>query len=125
MIPTTASAQVSKSLLDNDPDVIYLNNYVAKPIKFISIEDASIYSSKKGKSSRRLGSFKAGSELVLVAMTENAYRVSGKGKHGKITGWVSPKKLSNKDPEFIKNLKYLYDRQKLIKTLIANKGKRI
>jgi len=114
-------ADDKKSLLDSDPDVIYLNQYVAKPIKFIAIDYAAAFSSKKGKASRKLATFKPGAELELVAMTANAYRVSGKGKHGKVTGWVSPKKLANKDPKFVENLKLLYERQMLVKQLIANK----
>ncbi len=110
-----------KSLLDSDPDVIYLNQYVAKPIQFIAIDHANAYSSKKGKSSRKLAIFKPGAQLELVAMTANAYRVSGKGKHGKITGWVSPKTLANKDPKFVENLKLLYDRQMIVKELIAKR----
>lgn len=121
---TTPSAQAlpaddKKSLLDNDPDVIYLNQYLAKPIKFIAIDYANAYSSKKGKTSRKLATFKPGDELELVAMTANAYRVSGKGKHGKVTAWVSPKTLANKDPKFVANLKLLYDRQITVNKLIT------
>lgn len=123
LIPTADALPSKKktSLLDNDPDVIYLNQYVAKPIKFLTVDNANIYSSKKGNASRKLGVFKPGSEVTLLAMNATAYRVSGKGKHGKISGWVSPKKLASKDPKFVENLQLLYKRQILIKQLIANK----
>ena len=124
LISSNAQALPSKkkkSLLDNDPEVIYLSQYSAKPIIFVAIEPANVYASKKGKASRKLGTFKIGSKLQLVAMNENAYRVSGKGKHGKLSGWVSPNVLANKDPEFVDNLKKLYLRQMVINQLIANK----
>jgi len=63
----------------------------------------------------------AGSSVQLVAMTENVYRVSGKGKYGKIKGWVSPKSLASQDPNFIENLQKLYQRQLKVNNFIANK----
>ena len=115
------STSSAKPTLNTDPEVVYLEDYSAKPITFLTTEAIPVYASKKGKKSRKLGTFQAGSRLTLLAMNETAYRISGKGKFGKLKGWVNPKKLASKDPKFIENLQKLYKRQMLIRQLIANK----
>jgi len=112
---------IAKPTLNTDPEVVYMEDYANKPITFIATETIAVYSSKKGKKSRKLGSFHAGTRLTLLAITEHAYRVSGPGKYGKLNGWVNPNKLASKDPKFIEHLKLLYKRQMIIKSLIANK----
>lgn len=85
---------------------------VAKP--------AEIFSTKNG--GRKLGTFPANTKVELLAIGgENAYRIKGKAKHSTVSGWVSPKMLASKDKNFITNLKQLYDRQIVVKELIANK----
>ena len=54
-------------------------------------------------------------------MTEKAYRVKGQASHAGVTGWVNPNNLASKDKNFISNLKKLYERQMIVKELIANK----
>jgi outer membrane protein assembly factor BamE (lipoprotein component of BamABCDE complex) len=54
-------------------------------------------------------------------MTENAYRVKGEASHAGVIGWVNPNHLASKDKDFISNLKKLYERQMIVKELIANK----
>lgn len=117
----TAAPAGNKSGLDNDPEVIYLKEYTSVPIQFLTIEDTAVYASKKGKTSRKLGTFSAGTSVELLAMDRNAYRISGKGKYGLLNGWVSPKSLASHDPKFVENLQQLYDRQIKVNELIANK----
>lgn len=119
MISTANPNKKRKSLLNNDPDVLYLEEYSAKPIEFLAAEDAPGYANKKG--GQKLTTFKKGSKLVLIAMTDKAYRVIGKGKYGKVRAWVDPKKLASKDPKFVENLKKLYERQMAVNAMIANK----
>jgi len=121
LTPLTAAPAMKKSGLDNDPEVVYLKYYTSIPIKFLTIEDTALYSSKKGKSSRKLGTFKSGTSVQLLAMDENAYRISGKGKYGLLKGWVNPKSLASLDPKFVENLQNLYVRQMKVAALIKNK----
>ncbi len=121
LTPLTAGPAIKKSGFDNDPEVVYLEHYTSIPIKFLTIEDTALYSSKKGKSSRKLGTFSPGTSVQLLAMNENAYRISGKGKFGLLKGWVNPKNLGSQDPEFVANLQALYKRQMKIQALIKNK----
>ena len=115
------NAAPKKSLLNNDPDVIYLNEHIDRSITLMVVKPTTVYASKKGKSSRRLGAFKANTKVELIAMTEKAYRVKGQASHAGVTGWVNPNNLASKDKNFISNLKKLYERQMIVKELIANK----
>ncbi len=113
------AAAPRKSLLDSDPDVIYLKDHVEKTITLLTAQPATVYSTKKG--GRRLGAFKANTKVELLAITAKAYRVKGQASHGGVTGWVNPKLLASKDKNFIANLKQLYERQMIITELIAKK----
>jgi hypothetical protein len=111
-----APAQTRRSLLDSDPDVIYLEEHVDKPIELMIIKDAPIFGDKEGK--RRLGEVKADQKVFLQAMTDKAYRVSAKTGGNKVTGWVAPWAFASKDPKFVENLKKLYERQIEVMALI-------
>jgi len=117
---STARSSKPKISLNNDPTILELENYET-PIKLLLTKDTALFASKAGNKSRKLGTLPAGSSVQLVAMTENVYRVSGKGKYGKIKGWVSPKSLASQDPNFIENLQKLYQRQLKVNNFIANK----
>lgn len=118
LVPPIAAAP-RKSLLDNDPDVIYLNEHIKQTIILIVDKPADVYTTKKG--GRRLGTFKTGTKIELLAMTDKAYRVKGQTSHGGVAGWVDPRLLSSEDENFIANLKLLYQRQMLVNELIAKK----
>ncbi len=117
VLPTTAAPK--KSLLNNDPDVIYISEHIDHTITLLVAKPAIAYATKKG--GRRLGVFKAGTKVELLAITDKAYRVKGKATHAGVTGWVNPQLLASKDKNFIANLKQLYKRQMIVKELIANK----
>ena len=119
-VSTATAIPPKRSPLNNDPEVVYMEEYTAKEIEFITTEALAVYSSKKGASSRKLTTFKAGSKVKLIALTDKAYRVSGQGKNGKTLGWVNPKKLASKDPNFVENLKKVYQRQMVVNALLAN-----
>lgn len=109
-----------ESLLNADPNVVYLDQVFEKPIKLNVIEQAQVFSDKEGK--LRLGFLKADQVVELEGMTERAYRVRGQGtKHG-IVGWVSPKAFSHSDKDFIDKLKKIYDRQIAVNEIIKNNG---
>ena len=117
---STGRTSKSRSSLNNDPEVLELENYET-PIKLLLTKDTTLFASKTGNKSRRLGTLPAGASVQLIAMTENVYRVAGKGKYGKIKGWVGPKSLASQDPKFIENLQMLYKRQVKVNNFIANK----
>ena len=111
--------QVRKSLLDTDPEVVYLEQTLKKPIELKVIKEAPVFSDKDG--SLRLGMLKANQNVRLEAITEKSYRVRGQGTRDGISGWVSPSAFSSTDPEFVAHLKALYDRQIQVQKLIAEK----
>lgn len=113
-----AQADGKKSLLNNDPDVVYLNEHIDNSIHLLVVKPATVFGTKKGD--RRLGVYPANTKVELLAITDKAYRVKGQASHAGVTGWVSPKLLASKDKDFIANLKKLYERQIVVKKLIAN-----
>jgi hypothetical protein len=108
-----------RSLLDSEPDVVYLDRAVKKPIDLKVIKEAPVYSDKEGK--HRLGTLKSGQNARLEAMTDKIYRVRGQGTRDGIAGWVAPWAFSSTDPEFVAHLKQLYERQIQVLALIAAK----
>ncbi len=111
--------QERKSLLDTDPTVVYLDRTLPKPIELKVIKDAPVFSDKDGK--LRLGVLKAGQTVPLEAITEKNYRVRGQGTREGIAGWVAPWAFSSAHPDFVAQLKLLYDRQIQVQNLIAAK----
>lgn len=122
VIPASAEVKTvkgHKSLLESDPDVVYLAQTIIKPIELTVIKEAPVFSDKGGTS--RIGTLKTGQTLPLEAMTEKAYKVRGQGTRNDISGWVPPWAFSSKDPDFVSNLKKLYTRQIDVQALIAAK----
>jgi len=106
-----------KSLLDSDPNVVYLDQTLKKVIDLKVVKEATVFSDKEGK--QRLGMLKANQTVRLEAITDKIYRVRGQGTRDGIAGWVAPWAFSSTDPEFVEHLKLLYERQIQIQNLIA------
>jgi len=113
-----AAAEPRRSLLDSDPEVIYLKDHVAEPVILLVEKPANVYATKKGGT--RLGVFNEGTKVELIGMTDKVYRVKGKARHAGVIGWVNPKLLSSENKNFIANLKSFYQRQILVNELVAN-----
>lgn len=109
-----------RSLLDSDPDVIYLTDVVEKPIKLKVIKNAPVFSDKEGN--HRLGVLKADQIVELEGMTEKVYRVRGEGLRNGIVGWVAPWAFSHPQEDFVAKLKQVYDRQIEVNKIIAANG---
>jgi hypothetical protein len=109
-----------KSLLNSDPDVIYLSEIVEKPIKLKVIKVAPVFSDKSG--SLRLGFLKADQVVELEGMTDKVYRVRGEGTRNGIVGWVAPWAFSHPQEDFVLKLKQLCDRQIVVNKIIEDKG---
>ena len=109
-----------KSLIDREPDVVHLAEYVKEPIELKVVKDAPVFSDKNGKN--KLGILKADQTVILEAMTEKAYKVRGQGEKNGISGWVGPHAFTSaKDPNFVENLKKFHARQIEVQALIAEK----
>ena len=119
MLPATAEIKPRRSLLESDPDVVYLAKTLKEPIELTVVKEMPVFSDKGGKT--RTGVLKAGQVVPLEAMTAKAYMVRGKGAKYDISGWVAPTAFSSKDPDFIVHLKQLYERQIAVQQFIAEK----
>lgn len=111
-----AVADTGRSLLESDPEVIYLEEHVEEPIPLRIIKEAPIYSDKNGN--RKLGTVRTDQKVALEAMTDRAYRVNAETEGNPVTGWVAPWAFASKDPDFAENLKALYERQLEVRQLI-------
>lgn len=121
LVPLTAThGQERRSLLDSDPDVVYLNEVVERPIKLKVIKEAPVFSDKEGN--HRLGFLQADQIVELEGMTERVYRVRGKGTRNGIAGWVAPWAFSHPEENFVAKLKQVYDRQISVNEIIAARG---
>jgi len=118
VLPLAAETK-RKSLLDSDPDVVYLATALKNPIDLKVVKEAPVFSDKEGKI--RLGTLKAEQTVRLEAITDKIYRVRGQGTRDGIAGWVAPWAFSSKDPEFVAHLKKLYERQIQVQALIKEK----
>src|SRR5690606_22326303 len=100
-----ALAQVNRnerrSLLDSDPEVVYMERTLKQPITLTVVKEAPVFSDKEGK--HRLGFLKADKKVTREAMTDKVYRVRGQGTGDGIAGWVAPWAFASKDPEFVEN----------------------
>jgi len=110
----------SKSKLDSDPTVVYLNEHFEKPINLMVIEEMAIFADKNAR--RKLGYLKMDQILKIEAIADRAYRVRGKvlNTGNKVVGWVSPKAFASKDPDFVQNLQKIFERLIVVQELIAN-----
>ena len=77
---------------------------------------APVYANKEGGA--KLGTLLAGQKAVVVAITDKAYRVRGKGKNGGLAGWVGTWAFEMPDENFEKNMKSFYERQMKVNKLI-------
>lgn len=109
-----------KSLLDSDPEVIYLSEIVDAPIKLKVIKQAPVYSDKEG--TIRVGFLKADQTVTLEGMTAKVYKVRGEGTRNGLAGWVAPWAFSHPQEDFVAKLKQLYERQIAVNEIIAKKG---
>ena len=109
-----------KSLLNSDPEVVYLEEVVENPIRLRVIKQAPVYSDKEGNV--RVGYLKADQTVTLEGMTGKVYKVRGEGTRHGIAGWVAPWAFSHPQEDFVAKLRQLYDRQIAVTEIIAKEG---
>lgn len=119
-IALPADAQIVRkerqSLLERDPDVVYLSRVTDKKVELKVVKDAPIFSDRQGKI--RVGTLVAGQTVPLEAITDKIYRVRGRGTRDGVAGWVAPWAFSAADPDFATRLKDFYTRQIEVQRLI-------
>lgn len=102
-----------------DPNAISIEGLVKKPIRLIVARPTAIYA--QSDMQRALGEMLQGTQVELVALTDNSYRVRGRAKHGGVAGWMRREDLTSADPELHSKLKKLYERQVAVEEMIAKK----
>lgn len=121
VLPVSAQANknATKTGIDRDPDIVHLADFTDEAVELLVVKEAPVYATKTG--ARQLGVLQTGQKVVVEAMTAKAYKVRGRGqKHG-VSGWVAPWAFASEDPDFVANLKKLYERQIEVAALIAEK----
>jgi hypothetical protein len=114
-----ACAQLNKSSLHDEPGTITLEGLLAKPIRLTVKQESTIY--YQAIMDRALGSMAAGTPVTLVAMSDTAYRVRGRARHGDVAGWMRADDLILPDPQLPQKLKAHFDRQQKVAALIENR----
>jgi len=107
------------SLLDQDPEVVYTEEFVEDGIKLLVVKPLRVFATKEGKGSR--GRLKVNTKVELVGFNERAYQIRGTRSNGEgVSGWVSPKALAAKDPKFVEKFQQIYKRQLVVREMIEN-----
>ncbi len=60
-----------------------------------------------------------GTLVKLVGLSDTAFRVRGKARHGDTSGWIRMTDALSPDPNLVPNLKKLHERQTQVEVLIA------
>lgn len=97
--------------------VIYLEDFLRKPIKLQVLQPTAIYyDSSMG---RYLGTLSPGQFVELQAIADHAYRVRGRAQQGGVAGWILPRTVSALQPGLVENLRANAKRIEQVKELIA------
>lgn len=109
-------AQVRKSSLPVEPGTIPLEEVLTQPVRLTVKQEAPIF--YHSTMDRTLGAMPAGTTVTLVGMSDAAYRVRGRARHGDVAGWMRATDVVLPDPKMPDKLKALYERQLQVSQLI-------
>lgn len=115
-VASVLPAQVRKSSLAVEPGTIPLEEVLTKPVRLTVKQDSAIY--YQSTMDRTLGAMAAGTIVTLVGMSDTAYRVRGRARHGDVAGWMRADDVILPDPKLPDKLKALYERQLQVTQLI-------
>lgn len=121
LLSASVGAEIRKakdSLLNSDPEVVYVEEFTDKKIELLVVKPGTVYATRKG--GRKLGVLKVDTQVTLLGITEKAYKIRGTAVHGGVSGWVSPKALGSKDKDFVENFKKVFERTRTVRELIEN-----
>lgn len=114
--PVRSSARNKSSLQNLEPGTFSVEGMTPRPIVLKVKLESPVYPSSRLQGA--LGSFAPGTPVTLVAMSDTAYRVRGRARHGDVAGWVRQSDLLSSDPNLATNLKKLYERTQKVAELI-------
>jgi hypothetical protein len=121
-------SQLSAQNLTNKRDIsaIHDDDYVSIEDKFKKTptvqvkEEFPIY--KDSAFTQAIGTMPAGTTVKLAGMiASGAFKVRGKARHGDVAGWLPHTAIQSPSPDFFKNAKAFYDRERLINQCLINK----
>ncbi len=117
---TVTSSSRNKSSLQNlEPGTFSVEGMTPKPVVLKVQIEAPMYPTSKFQGA--IGSFAPGTLVTLIAMSDTAYRVRGRARHGDVAGWIRQADVLSADPNLAANLKKLYERTKKVEELIQNR----
>jgi hypothetical protein len=118
-----ASAQLSgarkTSLLAPEPGTIDIEDLLKKPVMLKVAQEAPIYT--RSTFDQALGSMPAGTMVKLVGLSDTGFRVRGRARHGDVAGWLRMSDVVTPDPDLVKNLREMHQRQEQVEELIARR----
>ncbi|MBL9132907.1 MAG: hypothetical protein JNG86_16990 [Verrucomicrobiaceae bacterium] len=118
---THVAAQLAKprpSSLPQEPGTFSIEGLTPKPVVVRIQAETPVYTTNKFD--RAIGSFAPGMPVTLVAMSDTAYRVRGRARHGDVAGWVKQADVLSRDPLLSDKLKKLFERTQQVAELIKN-----
>ncbi len=115
----TSSPRNRSSLATVEPGTFAVEGMTPKPIVLKVQLEAPVYPTSKLQGA--LGSFAPGALVTLLAMSDTAYRVRGRARHGDVAGWVRMNEVISAVPNLNANLKKLYERTQMVDELIQHK----
>ncbi len=116
---STIQAQPGKSQLTSEPGAIEIEGVLPKPIKLTVLAESIIY--YQSDLQRALGSMAPGTPVQLLAITDKAWKVRGRARHGDVAGWMRIADLKSPDPKLAEKLKAYCERKKTVEELIQKR----
>ncbi|MGV3659597.1 MAG: hypothetical protein ACO1TE_05415 [Prosthecobacter sp.] len=110
------SSRSKSSLQSLDPGTFSVEGMTPKPVQVRVQIESPVYPTSKGQGA--LGSFAPGTIVTIIAMSDTAYRVRGRARHGDVAGWIRQGDVVSGDPNLATNLKKLAERTKKVNELI-------
>ena len=115
----TSSSRNKSSLQSLEPGTFSVEGMTPKPVVLKVQLESPMYPTSKFQGA--IGSFAPGTLVTLIAMSDTAYRVRGRARHGDVAGWIRQADVLSADPNLATNLKKLYERTKKVEELIQNR----
>ena len=115
----TSSSRNKSSLQSLEPGTFSVEGMTPKPVVLKVQLESPMYPTSKFQGA--IGSFAPGTLVTLIAMSDTAYRVRGRARHGDVAGWIRQADVLSADPNLAANLKKLYERTKKVEELIQNR----
>ena len=107
------------SSLSQEPGAVYLEGLLDKRVYLHVTKPAPVYYQLDRR--RLAGTLLPNQKVVVLAVTEQLYRVRGKARHAQVAGWVPIAYLTSTEKDFVAKIKKLYERQLLVQEMIRKR----